>query len=273
MIIYELLNEEHSLLSINFSYDDNVYILDRIDDHHIVIACLSKERYDIAFVVSVTKDMLRSFEFIRIELMIDIEEGALSGKHNIRLEDIVIGCSMKKKDDVVSYNFDKAVQDREFERTGFLNSLSTVLLTALIKLSADHERKNSYIIESIRLIIIKNPRLREKYQHLDAEHDRLYESSYTYRGDNYECEIDYNSISSSLLRRLRRKLNSNKSIMYYDLIVSANKLIKDVIARDRLIKEHNILCFEMEAAGLMNNFPCVVIRGICDYLDSHKNDA
>jgi nucleoside phosphorylase len=27
----------------------------------------------------------------------------------------------------------------------------------------------------------------------------------------------------------------------------------------------------MEAAGLMNNFPCAVIRGICDYADSHKN--
>jgi nucleoside phosphorylase len=27
----------------------------------------------------------------------------------------------------------------------------------------------------------------------------------------------------------------------------------------------------MEAAGLMDNFPCIVIRGICDYADSHKN--
>ena len=27
----------------------------------------------------------------------------------------------------------------------------------------------------------------------------------------------------------------------------------------------------MEAAGLMNDFPCLVIWGICDYADSHKN--
>lgn len=27
----------------------------------------------------------------------------------------------------------------------------------------------------------------------------------------------------------------------------------------------------MEAAGLTNHFPCLVIRGICDYSDSHKN--
>ncbi|KAK2050877.1 hypothetical protein LY76DRAFT_529594, partial [Colletotrichum caudatum] len=32
------------------------------------------------------------------------------------------------------------------------------------------------------------------------------------------------------------------------------------------------ICFEMEAAGLMDKFPCLVIRGICDYADTHKND-
>jgi hypothetical protein len=28
----------------------------------------------------------------------------------------------------------------------------------------------------------------------------------------------------------------------------------------------------MEAAGLMDNFPCLVIRGIHNYADSHKNE-
>jgi nucleoside phosphorylase len=42
--------------------------------------------------------------------------------------------------------------------------------------------------------------------------------------------------------------------------------------RDRLRNELNVLCSEMEAAGLMDNFPCLVVRGICDYADSHKND-
>ena len=47
--------------------------------------------------------------------------------------------------------------------------------------------------------------------------------------------------------------------------------MKDAVVRDRLAKEKDILCFEMEAAGIMNRFPCMVIRGICDYSDSHKN--
>jgi nucleoside phosphorylase len=47
--------------------------------------------------------------------------------------------------------------------------------------------------------------------------------------------------------------------------------MKDAMLRDKLAKEHEVLCFEMEAAGLMNHFPCLVIRGICDYSDTHKN--
>jgi nucleoside phosphorylase len=27
----------------------------------------------------------------------------------------------------------------------------------------------------------------------------------------------------------------------------------------------------MESAGVWDNFPCVVIKGVCDYADSHKN--
>jgi nucleoside phosphorylase len=50
-------------------------------------------------------------------------------------------------------------------------------------------------------------------------------------------------------------------------------VIKDAKVRDQLGQELNAVCVEMEAAGLMNNFPCIVVRGICDYADSHKNDT
>lgn len=61
--------------------------------------------------------------------------------------------------------------------------------------------------------------------------------------------------------------------MYYSLIILVNKLIKDVITRNRLIKEYNILYFKMEAVGLMNDFPYVVIRGIYNYSNLYKNDT
>ena len=60
--------------------------------------------------------------------------------------------------------------------------------------------------------------------------------------------------------------------IHYGLIASANQLMKDAEIRDSLAKEFGVLCFEMEAAGLQDHFPCLVIRGICDYSDTHKND-
>ena len=47
--------------------------------------------------------------------------------------------------------------------------------------------------------------------------------------------------------------------------------MKNALIRDKLAGKKEVLCFEMEAAGLMNHFPCLVIRGICDYSDTHKN--
>jgi nucleoside phosphorylase len=63
--------------------------------------------------------------------------------------------------------------------------------------------------------------------------------------------------------------------VHYGLIASGNQVIKDAVSRDKLNKDLGgaCLCIEMEAAGMMNNFPCIVIRGIYDYCDSHKNKA
>jgi len=65
--------------------------------------------------------------------------------------------------------------------------------------------------------------------------------------------------------------------IHYGLIASGNSVIK---ATDKLHQlqqllagSGEILCVEMEAAGLMNDFKCIVIRGISDYADSHKNDG
>jgi hypothetical protein len=57
--------------------------------------------------------------------------------------------------------------------------------------------------------------------------------------------------------------------IFYGTIASGNQVVKDAGKRD-IFSE--CLCFETEAAGPMNDFPCLVIRGICDYCHSHKND-
>lgn len=60
-------------------------------------------------------------------------------------------------------------------------------------------------------------------------------------------------------------------VIHYGTIGSADQVMRHGITRDAMREKHQILCFEMEAAGLMNDFPCLVIRGICDYSDTHKH--
>jgi nucleoside phosphorylase len=71
---------------------------------------------------------------------------------------------------------------------------------------------------------------------------------------------------------MRNSWRTADALLYFGTIVSRNQVMKDGVTRDRLSAElGGILCFEMEAAGLIGNFLCLVIRGICDYADSYKN--
>lgn len=47
--------------------------------------------------------------------------------------------------------------------------------------------------------------------------------------------------------------------------------MRDENTREKLRKELDVLYSRIEAAGLMDNLPCLVIRGVCDCADSHKN--
>lgn len=52
---------------------------------------------------------------------------------------------------------------------------------------------------------------------------------------------------------------------------SANKVMKSGEDRDALAKDEAIIALEMEAMGVWELFPTIVIKSACDYADSHKN--
>ncbi len=64
---------------------------------------------------------------------------------------------------------------------------------------------------------------------------------------------------------------SDEPRIHYGVIASGNRVMKDGKARDEIARRLLALCFEMEAAGMMDSLQCLPIRGICDYSDSHKN--
>jgi nucleoside phosphorylase len=139
-------------------------------------------------------------------------------------------------------------------------------------LKAQYESDGHRLEETVSSILEKKPRLQRKYKRPETNSDRLYQSGVThYLNDNSNCTAVCGDGPSKTVFRPERAKDEDNPAIHYGLIASANQLMKDATVRDTLAAEKDVLCFEMEAAGLMNHFPCLVIRGICDYSDSHKN--
>ncbi|KAF7507541.1 hypothetical protein GJ744_010332 [Endocarpon pusillum] len=265
----ELLEEEYPRLP-KQPHDNNAYSFGRIGSHNVVIAGLPSGKYGVSSAAAIAKDLLRSFPYIRIGLMVGIGGGAPNRKHDIRLGDVVVSSPTGETGGVIHYEFGKMIQNKGFEHKGSLNAPPTALLTALHDIRALHARKGHRIVDSANAMIQRNSRLRKKFKHPGLEHDRLYATNYVHVDDDQPC-VDVCDDTTLIMRKPRSEDEDNP-VIHYGLIASADKLMKDATIRDRLAAEHDVLCFEMEAAGLMDNFPCLVVRGICYYSDTHEND-
>jgi nucleoside phosphorylase len=268
------LDEEHKGPDHVATNDNNHYTLGRIGKHNVVIAVLPYGEYGLSSAATVGRDMLHSFPKVRIGLMVGIAGGTPSSKHDIRLGDIVVSASGHGKPAVLQYDFGKAIQGKPFQQTGFLNQPPPILRAAVHGLMAEYESKGHKISKAIDEAIAKNARLRKKYMRPNADTDRLYLPSVLHpenEDDDATCAVTCPNEPSKLQPRSSRTEDDDVPAIHYGLIASSNQLIKDAIIRDALAADKGILCFEMESAGLMNHFPCLVVRGICDYSDTHKN--
>lgn len=268
----EFLDEEHDPPEYVSSGDNNNYTLGKIGKHNVVVAVLPDGEYGTQSAAGVARDMVHSFPNIRIGLMVGIGGGAPTPKHDIRLGDIVVSAPRNGKGGVFQYDLGKTIQGQSFQPTGFLNQPPVALRTAVNGLKAQYERHGHQLKEAISNVLQRNPRLRKKFGRPDPNSDTLYQPTITHLlGHEANCTEACSSDPSDLIMRQERTEDEDNPAVYYGLIASGHQLMKDALLRDKLAKEMGILCFEMEAAGLMNHFPCLVIRGICDYSDTHKN--
>ena len=272
VVACEILDEEYPTSLAKLPYDYNTYTFGRIGHHKVVIACLPKGKHGLTAAASVGRDMLRSFPSIRFGMVIGIGGGAPSPKHKIRLGDVVVSSPVDRTGGVINYEFGKTIQNQTFKRTGMLNTPPPRLLTALNEIEARHERKGHQIAECVSRMIERNPRLRKNYQRPSSKTDRLYKSSFIHPDPDHTCEKVCGAETAHLIQRNERTADEDNPSVHYGLIASADRLMEDAQARDTLARDEGVLCFEMEAAGLMDYFPCVVIQGICNYSDTHKND-
>jgi nucleoside phosphorylase len=214
----------------------------------------------------VCKDMLRTFKSIRFGLLVGIGGGVPSATNDIRLGDVVVSQPNETSGGVIQYDKGKAIQGGEFRRTGALNSPPMVLLAALARLQAEHEASPNKILQYLSEMMEKYPRMKREYAYQEASNDRLYQAAYDHPGPAATCE------ECDRAQEIRRDPREDaEPRIHYGNIASGNQEMEHGATRERLRQVLEVLCFETEAAGLMSDFPCLVIRGICDYSDSHKN--
>lgn len=262
-----MLDQIHPDLPQQDPKDHNSYILGEILGHKIVIACLPVGIYGTNPAATVANNLLRTFKSIRFGLMVGIGGGAPSPQHDIRLGDVVISQPSETLGGVIQHDRGKILPRGEFHRTGLYNTPPQLLLTALARLQATHMTEESRVPEFLAQLVTKSPkRQKGKFSYQGSLNDRLYQPDYEHvKPENATCgECD----ESKTVKRDDR--DDTEPYFHYGIIASGNQVIKDGKTRERLSQEYGALCFEMEAAGL-HDFPCLIIRGICDYADSHKN--
>ncbi|THC88936.1 hypothetical protein EYZ11_011619 [Aspergillus tanneri] len=140
----------------------------------------------------------------------------------------------------IRYDYGKTLRDGKLQHAGSLNKPPPVLLKAISQMESDYKTGKRVVNKTILDALQKNKEMKEEFSR--PKYDWLFHQTYDHARKEPNC-----------------------STCDPDYLV-----MKDAKTRDSLAQEFDILCFEMEAAGLMDELPSLVVRGICDYCDSYK---
>jgi len=254
---------DHRYGSQRFPRDANIYHLGRIGEHHLVIAGLPHGITGTSSAATVAEQLWARFPSVKALLLVGIGGGVSTAKNDIRLGDVVISCPDGKYGEVVQYDFGKSLSHGRFEHAGHLNSPPRELLSALAAVEANRLLGSAQLLRYLSASQ-SNP----NFEYPGGDHDLLFEATYDHSSGS-DCK------SCDKAKQIARQPRNVKGpALHYGTIASGNQIMRNAKRRDSYNKgyDNRILCFEMEAAGLMNSMPCLVIRGISDYSDIHKRE-
>lgn len=258
-----MLDEIHPPLPRNPS-DDNIYTLGTLQGHNIVIACLPSGVYGLSSATTVAIRMTNTFQAIRFGVMVGIGGGVPSKYADIRLGDIVVSKPSGTFGGVVQYDYGKTIGSGRFQRTGSLNKPPPTLLAALADLEANHMIGLSQIPAHLGQMLTRYPAMSRIFSYPGPQQDVLFEAEHAHVNNPLDDNGTCRDCSASRVVPRPPRPSPDHPRIHYGLIASGNQVMRDGVTRDRVSRDlggsGGILCFEMEAAGLMDHFPCLVIR-------------
>ncbi|KAH8654234.1 hypothetical protein BGZ61DRAFT_541507 [Ilyonectria robusta] len=283
--------------------DDNRYTTGRMGNMDVVVVLLSNMGK--ASAAGAAASLRASYPGVRLALLTGICGGVpkTAKDEEVLLGDVIISKVVIQHDLGRQYADGFATKDTVEDGLGRptrnIRNMVTYLETILGRRRLE-ERANTFL-----QTIQKKPQGRRRgpnYAYPGADHDRLFQASYQHKhhtsttcecahhqgGADSVCEAsrsllceDLGCNDAYLVRRDRveekRNLQSKDRQqaqapwIFVGRIGSGDMVVKSGENRDRLAARHKIVGFEMEGAGVWDEVPCIVVKGVCDYADSHKN--
>jgi nucleoside phosphorylase len=272
-----MLDEEYDPPQYDTHYDENAYIFGSIHNHAVVIATCPRGRTGNVNAGRLSYPMFKTFTKIRMALLVGIGGGIPSPQifpdplKNIHLGDVVVGYCGDGKPSCVYHERGRSKINGEFEIVGQVQDPDWRLTNALDILISDRDMGLTTFHD--QLARLQRHEDGSRFAHPGLAHDNLFEARYEHIGDYYtrcrECDRD------KLVVRPPRSPNSQHTLVFHHgRIATGNAVIQNGEKRDKIRSRcDGALCVEMEAAGVDSSKPCLVIRGISDYADSHKSDV
>ncbi|KAL4969573.1 5'-methylthioadenosine/S-adenosylhomocysteine nucleosidase family protein [Aspergillus stella-maris] len=255
-----MLDREHGLSELNPTHgsgDDNDYILGSVGEHNVVINCPAAGTSGQIRACQVAADMKSTIPWIRFVLLVGIG-GGVPSPHDVRLGDVVVGTS------VIPYSTGKYT-DLGHEITGKSISPPKAVLSAVTKL--EDYLQTSNLSQSLEMVATNFGPSRKSYSR-PTEY-RLYSNNFIH-GPGCDCQKSLPQRSSAIIQRKPRP--NDQIEIHHGCIGTGSSVMKNAGERDEIASMANIICVEMEAAGVMDTTQSIPIRGISDYAGGHKND-
>ncbi|KAI4730667.1 purine and uridine phosphorylase [Aureobasidium sp. EXF-10728] len=265
--------------------DKNTYSTGRIGRHNIVLAHMPG--MGITSAVRVASHLQLSFKKVRLALIVGVC-GAAPLDRPIILGDVIISSS------VVEFYFGRQYPDSIERKSGVKDTLEIRGLLSKLEIPLIRKELEETVLQNLASLQEKE----HTASYPGVKHDRLFAASYrhVHRGETApkdclcvspfsssesscnqakesECEVLGCSVDApeTPSRRMRFASGVPTPRVHLGTVGSASIVMKSAEHRDAIATKDNIIAFEMEGAGVWDDLPCIIIKGVCDYSDSHKN--
>ena len=263
---WAMLDEEHEELPQNDN-DENTYKYGSIQGHNIVVACMPPGQPGKVSASRLVQSLLTSFPNLRIQLFVGIGGGipcdapTKDPRQDIHLGDVVIGWADETGAPAV-LQYDLVRSNGEIKQLlSIMDKPNRRLLSALGKMLTDRVKGKVFFhshLERFTRAGLKG------FGYPGAVEDRLYRSDYGHAGSDTCDDCD----NTRVVKRETRE----HPMFHQGTIASGDTVVKDSQLREEIRQQcYGAKCVEIGAAGVVDQTHCLVIRGIADYADSHKN--